>query len=986
MPADDRPPTLSLGLLGPLALRVGSAEVAVPGARRRALLAVLALETGRVVGADRLVDSLWPEDPPDNAVQALYNHVSRLRGHLGALADRLERVGAGYRLRLEPEELDVTRARRLAREAAADGTAPARIAELAQTALSLWRGPALEEFRSLPALEMESVALDELRLRLVDDLLEARLALADPAVTEDAASAAASVPLRERTTLLLVRALAREGRSAEAMAAAQAFRRRLADETGLDPSPALRDLEHVVASGTLAPAGRGGARTRKPAAPDGPLVGRQHDRAEVQRLLAHHAVVTLAGPGGVGKTRLALDVAADPTTAADADVVVVDLAAVDLPERVCQAVVSTLGLRVTGDVRPDQVADALADRRMLLVLDNCEHLPQACRDLVVTIRRGAPGVRVLTTSRVTLHVPGEYVVRLQPLPVPRATSDLDALRRQPGVRAFVEHARRLRGDFEVTEQDVPDLVEVLRRLDGLPLGIELAARQVALMPLRAVRERLDRALDLGRGGPHDARQHTLRATIESSYRLLSDDERRLLRALAVFPGGVDLATVEALAHDHRDRHDRHDGVPARDPLEVLHRVVDASLLAADPASGRYRLLFTVRAFLLDELRREGELAGAERRFLDRCLAVAEDVGVRILGREEEEMDRRLRAELDNLRAARDLAVVHGRDDVRVGLTLALAEGAIWRDLRELWSWALELAADDTLADHPDRPAILGSAAEAARLVGDLDRAALLADESLRIAGPDPDPAQVHSAWSARASVAHFRGDFVTARDCWLSSGAGRRVMSGAWLGSAALAAAYGGDAERARELLDRAHVATAEVGCRSHAAFTAYVEGELRAAADPEAALPFYLEAVDGARAVGSTFVEGVASVALASARTRLGDLPGAAEGFGYLLDSWQRTGQLTQLWTTARNAAGLLAEAGHRRTAALLLLVADRQPGAAAVGPAIARHSGRVFLRPEAVLADAELAEVRAEAAQLSAAEVLDRARADLAAIRSAT
>ena len=245
-------PALHVGVLGPLVLYVDGALVAVPGERRRALLAVLALGAGRTVSTDRLVDSLWPDDaagPPDNAQQALYNHVSRLRAHLGRHGDRLRREGAGYRLDLDPDELDVARARRLARTVT---EAPAsEAARLAREALDLWRGPALEEFRSVADLAADAVGLEELRLRLADDLLTARLELGDRTVVGDAIGAAAAAPLRERTALLLVRALALDGRTAEAMAAAQAFRRSLAEETGLDPSPALADLEQRVAAGDL---------------------------------------------------------------------------------------------------------------------------------------------------------------------------------------------------------------------------------------------------------------------------------------------------------------------------------------------------------------------------------------------------------------------------------------------------------------------------------------------------------------------------------------------------------------------------------------------------------------------------------------------------------------------------------------------------------------------------------------------------------------
>jgi predicted ATPase/DNA-binding SARP family transcriptional activator len=968
-------------VLGALTLRVDGQKVEVPGVRRQALLALLALEAGRVISTGRLVDLLWPDELPQNAAQALYNHMSRLRGHLGAHAGRLERRGSGYRLHLEPDELDADAARRLAHAATAPGTPPATAAELARAALELWRGRPLEELRFLPALEVESVGMDELRLQLVDDLVAARLALGDRAVTVDAAAAAAAAPLRERTALLHIEALARDGRTAEAMAAAQAYRRRLVDETGLDPGPALAELEQSVASGLVASApvfaGSAAGASRSVARPDGPLVGREHDREEVLRLLGTHATVTITGPGGVGKSRLAVDVAAEPGTAQDspANVVVVDLAATDRPERVSQAVASTLGLRTVGEVEPSDIAAALAGSDLLLVLDNCEHLPAACRELVTAVRRGAPGVRVLVTSRVTLHVPGEYVVRLQPLPVPRDAADLETLRRQPGVRAFVEHARRRRGDFELTAEEAPDLVEVIRRLDGLPLGIELAARQVALMPLRAVRERLDRTLDLatGRGGADADRQRTLRATIDSSYRLLGEDERRLLRSMATFPGGVDLDTLEVLARDLED---------PGDPLDLLHRLVDASLVVADAARGRYRLLFTVRAFLLDEVERRGEVVEMENRFLERCLAIAEDLAVHMYGPDEADTDRRLRAELDNLRAARDSARSRGREDVRIGITLAVNDVAVWRDLREVWAWALELAVDDTTAEHPQRVAVLSCAADAARFTGDLDRARRLADDALALAGPHPVPREVHRAWSALGAVAHFRGDFVAAREAWLQAADGWPAESGALLASAALAAAYGADPATARELLDRAHAAVRQSGCGSQAAFAAYVEGELRATGRVEESIPYYVEAIEGARRVGANFVDGVAGVALASARTRVGDVAGAAEGFAYLIDYWRRTGQSTQLWTTVRNAAGLLASAGRSSTAALLLICADAAPGAAAVGPAIARHSGRAFTSVAEIVDPAALAELRATAVRLGAGAVLDRAVAELRAV----
>jgi predicted ATPase/DNA-binding SARP family transcriptional activator len=940
---------LRVDVLGPLVLHVGGAEVDVPGTRRRALLALLAVEGDRGLSSESLIDALWPDDPPENPAQALYSHIFRLRAHLGPLADRLERRVNGYRLRLQPFELDADAARRLA------PSDP-------QAALALWGGPALGEFQTLPYLESTSVGLEELRLKLVDDVLAARLAGGDPNVAVDAAAAAAVAPLREPTALLHVRALAADGRTAEAMDAARSFRRRLAEETGLDPTEALAELEQQVAGGSV----QRRPAVRRVAAPDAPMIGRQHDRAELVRLLGTHAVVTLTGPGGVGKTRLALDIAADLPSIGDT--VVVPLAVLDRADRVGQAVVASIGLRIPGDAGPDQIAAGLADRDLLLVLDNCEHVGAACRELVVALRRRAPGVRVLATSRATLGVPGEYVVRLQPLPVPNDATDLESLRRQPSARAFVEYARLRVMDFQLTAEEAPDLVEVLRRLDGLPLGIELAARQVAVMPLRAVRERLDRALDLSTGhqGYGDERQRTLRTTIASSYDLLSADEKWLLRAVAPFIGGVDLTTVEVLAQDLQS-----------DPLDLLHRLVDASLLVADPLLARYRTLFTVRAFLVDEIARLGEQDQFQARFVERCREVADDIGARMSGPAEADTDRRLRAEVDNFRAARDIAPANAR----VAITLAVNRVVTWRDLRELWAWAVELAEDPALRSHPERATILAGAAEAARLVGDFDTAAQRADEAIATADPETQQGALSRAWSVQAAVAHFRADFAAARNAWLRAGegAGAGADASAYVGSAALAAAYCGDLTGARHLLDRARSMAV---CGSQRAFVAYVEGELLATTRPEDAVPFYVEAIAQASSVGCTFVEGVSRVSLASTLARIGDVPGAADGFGYLIAFWRRTGQTTQLWTTARNAAGLLAAAGHPRTAALLLVCADTAHGAASVNEEIARFSGRSYTPPEALVPADELGELRSEAQQLGPARILDRAHAELDAL----
>ncbi len=991
---------LRVGVLGPLRLVVDDSVVDVPGERRRALLALLALADGRAVGTDRLVDALWPDDPPGDAIQALYNHVSRLRRHLGPRADRLRRQGAGYVLHLEQDELDAGAARRLAREASAQAEDPTRVVSLARQALELWRGPALEEFAGVAPLAVDAVALAELRLRLHDDLVEARIQSGDRSVTADAAQSATEHPLRERSALLHMRALAAEGRSADAMAVGTAYRARLVEETGLDPGPDLARLEQDIAAGRLGQAGPGAdpaARAgrastlaavgrRTVVAPSGPMVGRQHDREEILRLLDSHPVLTLTGPGGVGKTRLALDIAAEASDGGAAAVVVVNLAAVDDPARVCQAVASSLGVRTAAEVTAHDVATAIGENDLLLLLDNCEHVVAACHELVTTVRSSAPGVRVLATSRASLHVPGEYVVRLQPLPVPRATPDvsapdspapdLHALQRQPSVRAFVEHARRRRQGFALTPADVEPLVEIVRALDGLPLAIELAAGHVTMMPVSAVRDRLGRALDLtsGRREDEDERQRTLRLTIDWSYRLLTDDEQSMLRALAVFPGGTDLPTVEKIAGEV---------VPASDPLEILQRLVDFSLVAVDPTLTRYRLLFTVRAFLVDRLTDRGELEAAESRFLAWALRTAREIGEGVHSLDEPAADRRLRTELDNLRAARDVARGRGDLDSCIEITLALDETTVWRDLRELWSWCLELGDDPAVVGHPREVEIVGSAAQSARLVGDFDRSLAFAERGLAIEVP-ADQARFRQSrcWSAIAAVAHYRGDFEAAKTAWIRAGVPGTGFCVGNVASAALAAGYSGSRAEAERLLEQGRAAESLQPCIADRAFTAYVEAELVAVEDPARAIPLYLWAMEQAQACGANFVEGVASVALASARTRTGDVGGAAEVFGHMLDYWRTTGHQTQLWTTARNAARLLAEQGRRRTAALLLIRADATPAAAAVDRDIARHSGRVFLAPSEVAPAEEIPHLEQEAIRMTTRELVDLARSDLAAL----
>ena len=815
-------PALRVGLLGTLTLHVDGEAVDVPGELRRTLLAALAMAQGRVLATERLVDLTWPESPPDDALRALYNHVSRLRKHLGPAGHRLSTREAGYALELGEDEVDVRRARRLADGLA--GRTPAEVAAAAQEALGLWRGPALAEFRGHPDLSAAAIALDELHARLRDDLTEARLELGDRNAVADALEAAAAQPLRERTAILLVRSLARDGQQAEAMERAAAYRRRLAEETGLDAGPALATVEQDVAAGALAPPPEAsvGAALPTVAQPTGPMVGRDRDRDEVRRLLGEHRIVTVTGPGGVGKTRLALDVAAQPAGSVDA--AVVDLAAVADPARVPQAVGSTLLLHTSDDVtrrrrRPHAVrcAPAAGPRQLRARprrVSRARGCPRPAR---------APDVQILSTSRIVLNSRSEYVVRLQPLPVPALDIEDDALERQPSVQAFVEHARRRDRSFALRPADTAPLVEVLRRLDGLPLAIEIAAAYAVTMPISTVRDRL--ALDLASpDGPSDhSRQTTLRATIRWSYDMLDPGEQTLLRAIALFPGGVDLLSLERLATEVAPDHDA--GPAAAPPRGCLAVERRPGPVQVPPALHSSRLPARRGAV-------EGEADAAESRFVRRSREIAAGIGTGLVSEDEREADLRLRAELPNLRAARDLARERGDVDALVDITLELDQPAMWRDLRELWAWCLELANNGALKSHPRAVEILGAAAEAARLGGSYDRAVDLAERGLAAGGT---LAQEVRCRSALAGVSLYRGQFVDAAVEWsAAAGSAAPGFAGAYLASAALATGYAGEVAGAHVLLDRARAAGLVTPCRSNDAFARYVSGELTAPTDPQ--------------------------------------------------------------------------------------------------------------------------------------------------------
>jgi predicted ATPase/DNA-binding SARP family transcriptional activator len=896
-------------VLGPLRLVVDGVPVDVRGPKRRAVLGLLALAEGRAVTVDHLLDALWPSELPESGRQALHSHVSRLRTHLGAAASRLTTLQDAYRLELGTDELDLTRARALLRAGRAEvehdpSSAYARLRQ----AHELWRGPMLADLADVAPIATPVEGIVQLHREVTDALVGAAIAARQAdAVVGLAAAALADDPLREPAVLLLMRALAAAGRAPEALRTGREYRRRLADETGLDPSPALDELERDVAGGAAGPAP---ARSAVAVRPTTRLIGREAEVAAVRRALAAERLVTLVGPGGVGKTRVALEVAhANGAT-------VLLLAPVTDATAVPHALAAALGLIVSqGDVLAACI-DVLRNRPGLLVVDNCEHLLDAVRDTIPAVLAGCPDLRVLATTREPLGLAAEYTSRLGPLPLPGPDQDLA---RVPSVAVFLDRAGRVRPGVASTPGELRLVADIVRRLDGMPLAIELAAGRLSTFSLADLHGRLDRALDLLGGGrpAADARHRTLRATVEWSYRLLAADEQRLFGHLSVFVDGVDLDTAERLAADL--------GLAA-DPGGALARLVDASMIEVSFTGGtRYRMLETLRAFGLDRLTAEGERDAAERLLVRWAVRLVRWIGATLATEREPDADAALRRELANLRAAWRLARERGCLDDAAAIVKALFDAVFNRDLIELRGWATELAEDPALAGHPDAATVLGTAAYAAYLGGDYARAERLARAGLELPA---DAGGRSCCLHALAVAALARGAYGEVVEHCLAGAADGDPRHG-FLGIAAIATAYAGDHDAARRLNDRWHGGATSP---STLAWAAYYAGEIEnAAGRSERAEQRYVRAVDLGRSAGAPFVVGVATVGLLSVRATTGRIDEALHGYREVIDYFARTGNWTHQWTTLRNLADLLRRLGDDDTAAVLDAASDAAPDAPA-------------------------------------------------------
>ncbi|KJY34796.1 BTAD domain-containing putative transcriptional regulator [Streptomyces sp. NRRL S-495] len=639
--------------------------VPLGGARLRALLAALALRQGRPVPADLLVDEVWDAEPPQDASAALQTLVGRLRRTIGR--DRVGSGPAGYWL-TEPAT-DLAEFQRLAGEGrrALEQGDQVSAAERLRAALSLWRGPALADLpdRGGPATRLEAQREEVRRHRITAELGLGRAA----ELVAELAELCEGKPLDEPLQYLMVRALHESGRTAEALRHYEQTRRALADELGVDPGRRLQSLyaELLSPSEPVAP-----AVETAPAVESAPTA----EPVPPAPAAAPSPVVTLTGPGGSGKTRLSVEAGRLEQGAGHwpDGVWVAELAPVERPDAVPGAVVSALGLRATvlhtGASMVAEVIEGRTDdpvrrliehcgrRRMLLVLDNCEHLIQSAADLADTLLTECPGLTVLATSREPLGVPGETVLPVEPLPDPVA------------LRLLTERAAAARPGFD-PQSDPEACAEICRRLDGLPLAIELAAARLRVMTARQIADRLDSRFALLTAGSRTLlpRQQTLRAVVDWSWDLLGKQERAVLRRLAVFAGGWSLEAAESVCSDEAE-------VPREEVADLLLSLVDKSLLVADldgEGPPRYRMLETIHEYTDERLAEAEETAATGGRHVEYFRELVRGADLHVHGPEQLHWLAVLEREHDNIRAALRRAVCR-RDE---GEAVVLALGMSW---------------------------------------------------------------------------------------------------------------------------------------------------------------------------------------------------------------------------------------------------------------------------------------------------------------------
>ncbi|MGI9644197.1 MAG: BTAD domain-containing putative transcriptional regulator [Ilumatobacteraceae bacterium] len=890
-------------------------EGVIPRSRaQRVIVSALVLDEGAMVTSDRLADLVWGDDLPADPSGALQSHVSRLRRVLPAEAELIAEA-AGYLLRL-PDETDIARFEAGYRDAVAAEREEDRL-RAAGAALALWRGspyPDLDDTRAAG----ERARLDEMRGALIE--LEAEALVRSGRAAEAIGrleALRADQPLRERTVEWLMRAYVSTGRKTEGLDAFRALREELVEQKGLDPSPELRELERAIITEEFvahpAPSAPTPAGERPPVVlPASAFVGRDDEVDALSALLGTERIVTLVGPGGIGKTRLSRHGAA-AAVASIGPIDIVELAALRSGDRLAESVATTLGLQPQANTTATQrVIDAVGSRTQLIVLDNCEHVVEAAAEFVDTVVRTTPHVVFLATSREQLNVDGEVVVRVQPL-------GFDG----PAVELFVDRAAQMRSHVEIDDTTRPEVEQICRSLDGLPLAIELAAAQLGSMTLAELAAAVAQPLDMPRRGRRtaDDRHSSLRELVEWSVRDLDPALLEMFTALAAFAGPFTVSAVTSVAE-----------LPRSTVAAGLADLVDRSLVARDVnvrAGGdepvaRFTMLETIRAYAADLLATSDRTAAISDRHGAWVLELVDGIS--------SDLDRWAEAESAGLTAVHlpDLRIAHqrfhaaGDTDRALRLAAALHYEDYYGMHGELFGWITETAERFGASGHPLAETVLASSAIGAWQAGDLVAAADYASRATAAIHPTT-PGAGRGAAEANADVARFTDDHETSRQMYAQAverareerNVPRMVTN---LADGAMIAGYLGDVAGARSAVAEAKGLAGPDGPLACRAWLEYAEGEALADHDPDRAIALLERAVDLAERSRAAFIIGVTRLTFSGLQVRSGDPAAAVTGLVALIEHWRARGARLQQWITLRSVVELFLRLDEPREAAAVL------------------------------------------------------------------
>ncbi|MGH7687614.1 MAG: BTAD domain-containing putative transcriptional regulator [Candidatus Dormibacteria bacterium] len=965
-------------VLGPIDVVASDGRV-VPlmGTRPALLLALLASNAPAAVANTRLAEAMWGDEQPVDPVGALQSQITRLRRRLGA-AEAIETVAGGYRL--AHSDVDAVFFERRVREA--DALAPYAALEQLEAGLSLWRGQAFGELAEHNYLRAVAARLEE-RRNLASEARAAallRIGRGGEAVAA-AAGLARDQPLREAPRALLMTALTVCGRQAEALDVYRDFCRTLRDEVGLDPSPALADLERrILRHEPLPSAADDSLPARLPRRPSGQrslpefatsFVGRGPDIAALHEMLAAGRLVTVVGPGGVGKTRLAVEAARTLTADAFPDGTwFVDLTSVRHPDGVVETIAASLGIeRRSGIAGVARLAEALSTQRSLLLVDNCEHVLGTAADVIDELIAHTTAVAVLATSRARLGVAAERCHLVAPLITPDADRAVGS-----AAELFLDRAQAACQDFSLDPAAEVAVCALCRHLDGLPLAIELTAMSLnAFTPLEILSD-LEARMRMPERRGRDTRHRSMEAVVAWSYDLLDDTDRRCFENLAVFVGGFTREAAAPVAE-----------LAAAEAAVRVSGLVDRSLVSATPATGtmRYRMLEPVRAFAENLLDARGGSPAARGRHAAWFIEFAGAAGAGLCGPDEKTWAERLDVELGNLRAAFRHLVE--RDNFSGCLRLlAPLFWYVWSSAHsEVGTWAEEAVGRSRDRDHPLFSTVCAAAAVAAWQRGDSDIARTLAQRGIDAA--TGEPARARYAIDTLGDVCLLHGDNRAAIRLYREGIALARQADDAKhvvIGSCNLALGFGysGDVEAAIGVAGEAQELAHVTANPSNVAFATFVRGEVLGETSPEKALPLLNEAVVAAGIAGNRLLMGVAGLSAVSVAARVGDPGDMLARYPPLLDHFQRSGAWTQLWMTVRTLIETLVRAGRAEPAATLLGALQATKRA---GPLIGADADRLASAERTIraqLGDAECDGLKASGAAMGDAPAVDFARAILA------